>query len=247
MPGVWRTVRPHEAMSELLVAPCAADAARHAVMNWHYSQAMPVGKLVTFGVWEDGQFVGAVLYGRGAAPNLVKPYGLTQTSGCELVRVALRHHDHHVTEIVAASLKQLRRTNPGMRLVVSFADPKEGHHGGIYQAGNWIYAGTTDSGVELLFEGKWHHSRMARQTGWGTVPRLARLTPAQQAKLPRRKTIPKHRYLYPLDRAMRRQITKLALPYPTPCDGSVNGDTPESRSGESSSILDRRSTAKTAT
>ena len=41
-------------------------------MHWHYSQAMPAGKLVTFGVWEHGRFVGAVLYGRGANHNLSK-------------------------------------------------------------------------------------------------------------------------------------------------------------------------------
>jgi len=31
----------------------------------------------------------------------------------------------------------------GVRLVVSYADPAHGHHGGIYQAGNWVYLGRT--------------------------------------------------------------------------------------------------------
>ena len=38
--------------------------------------------------------------------------------------------------------------------------------------------------------------------------------------------LPKHKYLYPLDRAMRRQITPLAKPYPKRiCGPSVESDT----------------------
>jgi len=40
---------------------CSHDAARHAVMRWHYSRQMPSCKLVKVGVWEDGRFVGAII------------------------------------------------------------------------------------------------------------------------------------------------------------------------------------------
>jgi len=229
-------------MIQLVVAPCSHDAAKFAVMNWHYSRQMPVGKLVTFGAWEHSKFIGAVIYGRGASPALGAAFGLDQTEVCELVRVALTKHEAPVTQIVARSLKLLRQTNCGLRLVISFADPHEGHHGGIYQAGGWVYNGDSPSAVEHLYKGKWHHSRNLRPTGWGTLPEVARLSDAEKRALPTRRKPGKHRYLYPLDKAMRRRIAPLALPYPR--GSSLNGEMPTSPVGGSGSIPESRSTAK---
>ena len=204
----------------LKVAPCSHEAAKYAVLNWHYSEAMPIGKLVRYGVWEDDQYIKVVLYGRGASPALGAPFDLSQTECCELVRVALKEHKSPVSQIVAATLTRLKRDNPGLRLVVSFADPEQGHSGGIYKAGNWIYNGTSPSSEEMLFRGKWTHTRMLRPTGWGSVPKIAQLSDADKAKLPRRKRSGKHRYLYPLDKQMRRRIQPLRLPYPHAVEGS---------------------------
>lgn len=198
----------------LLVAPCDAKAAKHAVMHWHYSKAMPIGKLVRFGVWEDDRFIGAVMFGRGASPKLGAPFGCDQTQACELVRVALDTHRAPVTQIVALALDKLARSNPSMRLVISFADPFHNHIGGIYQAGNWLYLGTSAASTEVMYRGKWFHSRMLRPTGWGTHPVISRLSEQQRATLETRQRPGKHRYGYPLDKAMRRQLTRLSLPYP---------------------------------
>ena len=68
---------------------CSHEAARYSVLQWHYSKRMPIGRIVKFGVWEDGDFIGAILFARGASPHLGDKYGLQQTEVCELVRVAL--------------------------------------------------------------------------------------------------------------------------------------------------------------
>lgn len=199
-------------MGELTVAPCGHDAAKYAVTCWHYSEVMPAGKLLKHGVWESGRFTGAVIYGRGATPRLTGQFGLQQTECVELVRVALRDHQHHVSQIVADSLRQLHRTNPGLRLVVSFADPGQGHHGGIYQAGNWLYLGTGNPPPEYVIHGQRMHSRSVYAKGWSqSVPWLrANVDPnAQGLRLPG-----KHRYVMPLDKQTRRRVAKLAKPYP---------------------------------
>ncbi len=146
-------------MSKLRIAGCSFEAAKFAVMNWHYSKTMPAGKLVKFGVWENDKFIGAVIFGRGANGNLGKPYGLTQTETCELVRVALKSHLSPVTKIVAICLRELSKT--GLRLVVSFADTEQRHVGTIYQAGNWVYTGLAGKagGVSIKVNGKWIHKR----------------------------------------------------------------------------------------
>ncbi|MFZ8899831.1 MAG: hypothetical protein ACO20X_14970 [Alphaproteobacteria bacterium] len=64
-------------------------AAKYACENWHYSGLMPsFGKSVKIGVWENGDFKGVVVFGRGANKHLLTPYGLSQDEGCELVRIA---------------------------------------------------------------------------------------------------------------------------------------------------------------
>lgn len=187
----------------LVVAPCSHEAARYAVMHWHYSRAMPAGKLVKIGAWEDDRFIGAVLFGRGASPMLVNRWGLSQTEGCELVRVALADHRAPTTQIVAAALEALRRTNPGLRVVVSFADAAQGHVGTIYQAGNWIYTGSVEH-TWLRVAGRLMHPKTLHSMygiGGQSIPWLHdHVDPnAERVAMP-----PKHRYVMPLDRAMRR-------------------------------------------
>lgn len=203
----------------LLIAPCGKPAARWAVQRWHYTRRPPVhGKLATFGVWEYGAFVGAIIYGRGATQYLGRPYGLGQDACVELVRVALGDHQEPVTRMIAASLRQLRAACPGLRLVVSFADTSAGHHGGIYQAGNWIYTGTTKPDPVFAVRGKIVHGRTLRHLA---IKRPSNETAEQYVRRvidPDVRKITttgvKHRYLYPLDRAMRRRVSRLARPYP---------------------------------
>lgn len=189
-------------MTNLVVAPASHDAAKFAVENWHYSKILPTGKLVKFGVWEEEKFIGVVIFSRGASPNLGTALELDQTQVCELTRVALTSHKAPVSQIVSEALGALKKSNPGMRAVVSFADPKEGHHGGIYQAGNWVFTGSSNPVTEYFIDGRWRHTRGAYHD-----PR--------RPTAPKRESPGKFRYIYPLDKAMRRKVTKQALPYPS--------------------------------
>jgi len=84
---------------------------------------MPIGRIVKIGVWED-EYIGAILFARGASPNLGTKYRLDQTEICELVRVALHHHQAPVTKIISIAIKLLRKQSPGLKLIVSFAEPE---------------------------------------------------------------------------------------------------------------------------
>jgi len=117
-------------MTELKLDWCSHEAAKYAVEHWHYSRCMPKSKLAKIGVWESGQFIGCVIFGVGAVADLVKSYGLQDVEGCELVRVALNKHVNTVSKIVSIALRLLKKEMPGLRLVVSFADPEHAHVGG---------------------------------------------------------------------------------------------------------------------
>lgn len=204
------------------------EAAKYACENWHYSGCMPAGKLVKVGAWENGKFIGVVLFGRGATPNLGKPYGLQQDQCVELVRIALRKHQMPVSRIVTIAIKLMHKENTGLRLIVSFADTSQGHHGGIYQAGNWIYSGQGHAAKFYMINGKLTHPRTLGSSGL-----VQNINGAK--KLDKNATVinvhGKHRYLMPLDAEMRERIMKLAKPYPKRAKQAMAGDHPAQRQG----------------
>lgn len=146
------------------------------------------------------------------------------------MRVALHDHTNFVTEIVARSLRILKANNPGLRLVVSYADPYRNHHGGIYQAGNWIYAGMTSQKHDYIMpDGKVLNRRAYTGVNFGNAKMQI---PAEAERV----TMPgKHRYLYPLDKGMRRSLKDRSIQYPR--GRGLNGKLSDDLSEGASSIL----------
>jgi len=195
--------------SDLVVDWATYKAAKYACEHWHYSGCLPssLQKRVALGAWENGLFKGVVVFGHGANPSIGKPYGLTINQCVELTRIALNNnHISPVSRIVRLALRFLKKSQPGIRLVVSYADQGQGHHGGIYQAGNWIYVGSMKGVASLKYKGKVWHAKALRTSH----PKLKISDPSVQ-KVPARD---KHKYLMPLDNDTRKDIIHLAKPYP---------------------------------
>jgi hypothetical protein len=178
------------------------EAARFACENWHYTGKIPVNKLVKIGAWENEKFIGVVIFGMGASAKLHEQFNIKRFEACELVRVALRNHQTEVSRIISIAIKFLKKSNPKLKVCVSFADPNQGHHGGIYQAGNWIYTGRSASTIEYFFNGDWRH----------VTDVYKRLTPEKIRSLKSRKKPGKHRYVMPFDDYVRKELKP--LPYP---------------------------------
>ena len=178
------------------------EAAKYACTNWHYSKCLPVGKLVKIGAWEDNKFIGVVVFSRGANNNMLKPFGLQQEYGCELTRIVLTKHKVPVSKIMALAVKFLVKSQKGLRLIVSYADPDQSHHGGIYQACNWLYTGPSGKALKIFYKGKWSHKKTVDDAN------------VNQSNLPKKIVTGKHRYLMSLDKDMSAKIASLAKPYP---------------------------------
>jgi hypothetical protein len=115
---------------------------------------------------------------------------------------------------LAIAVKFLKARCPGVRLLVSFADPTHGHHGGIYQAAGWTYVGNTSNTTAYLApDGKIWNSRLISPSGRKkTYGRLRAVWKPEQCK-----PIPlpgKLKYLLPLDDEMRALIEPMRQPYP---------------------------------
>lgn len=187
---------------------CSHAAAKYAVEHWHYSKTIPANRSNYIGAWEDGKFIGVVIFGLGASPSLGKPYGLENFEFLELTRVALNKHIAPVSKIVSRAIKMVKLHNPGIKILISFADPFHGHNGTIYQAMNWIFTGIT-SPAEMwkLANGDLIDPRRYNGHGHNKSTQV----PAGAVLI---KTPGKYRYLMPLDDAMRKQIEPLRKPYP---------------------------------
>lgn len=191
-------------MTDLLIQLCQYKLARYACEHYHYSKKMPAGKMIHYGIYEDGQFFGVVIFGWGANRNIGKPYNMTNQECVELQRVALKAgHVSATSQIVSACVRQLKKDNPLLKLIVSYADDAQGHVGTIYQAMNWVYVGEWNVQSSLVDNNTGEKFHQRTLTGQG-----------KDLSNYRYEGSVKRKYLYPLDKPTRKVIMLLAKPYP---------------------------------
>lgn len=209
----------------LAIAPY--KAVKYACLHYHYSKSVPMA-LCSYSVFNDkDEWCGVIMYSLGANPRLGKPFGLAQGQICELVRVALNGKQESTSKAVAISLKLVKKHNPLLKLIISYADCDQEHTGIIYQATNWIYAGKVelDGGTpKFKVFGKVRHPRSLGSLGW-TVS-LEWIRKHKDPKAEYVYTKGKHKYLFPLNKQMTEQVGKLKQPYPKKEVADTNvGDT----------------------
>jgi len=209
------------------------EAAKYACVNWHYSGTVPAGKTVKLGAWERGVFIGSVIFSRGSNKSLGLQFGLGADECAELARVALRHHESSVSRVLSVCIRFLKSQSPRLRMIVSFADTNQGHHGGIYQAGNWIYAGygTQDKRSRPYIRAGLvaHWRTVAGELSSRRLP--STVEAARSIGWKPQDQSPKHRYLMPLDAEMRERIMPLAKPYPKRAKQAMTDDQSAQRQG----------------
>jgi hypothetical protein len=215
--------------SSLRVDWCSTEAAAYAVRRWHYTGDLPGGKLARLGVWEDGAFIGAVVFGNGATPMIGRPFGLGPDEVCELVRVALGPHRCEVSQVLAISTRMLHRAMPGLRLVVSFADTAQGHDGGIYRGAGWVYLGASGYHAYVVCGRPVHPRTLHSRYGMGGQS-IAWLREHVDASATRVRTPPKHKYALALDIETRLLLEAMRRPYPPARAGGVGAGTDDSQS-----------------
>lgn len=195
----------------------STKAVNYACKMFHYAKSVPVNT-TGFSVFNDkNEWCGVVLFGSGANNNLASGIGLNQGQALELVRMALNGKHGTTSKVMAMSLKLIKKQLPLCKLLISFADPEQGHKGTIYQATNWFYIGTSKPQREVIdpSTGKVIHKRIANGK-YGTIKGL------EKSKL-----MFKHKYIYPLDKSLIPMCKALSKPYPKKeitCDNSITAN-----------------------
>jgi hypothetical protein len=210
----------------LFVAPCSLEAADFDCRAYHYSRCRPAGRALFFGAWEGGDHAGCVVVSRGACANIGSPFDLRQDQVAEVTRVALRPgHVAPVSQVLGVVVRLLKKSNPGLEVLISYADQRQGHHGGVYQAAGWAYLGETGREATLLLHGRETHARtVSSRFGTRDVRWLREHVDPQVRRID---CPPKHKYALGLTPGMRARLAALAQPYPTR-EQSAGSGTPDS-------------------
>ena len=191
------------------------EAVKYSCLHFHYAKAIPMA-LCSFNVYNNqNEWCGTIVYSPGANQNQGKKFGLKQGQVCELVRMALNGKQESTSKALALSIKLLKKYNPLLQLIVSYADCDQEHIGTIYQATNWIYEGLMEQNggtPKFRIHGKVTHGRTIAKRRWKQNLEWIRKYKDPNAELVYTKG--KRKYLYPLSENIKTICKSLAQPYP---------------------------------
>lgn len=204
-------------MEEYKVDRIDHTLAKPFLLYRHYARRIPAMSF-SFGLFDvTGSLVGVCVFG---SPANYKSNSIGGYKGIELVRLFIE--DACIKNTLSFFLSRCLKMLPKDLMVISYADPHNGHNGYIYQATNWFYAGQGqrkdggwDSGVIGFIENSTGKNWHARSFGIKFGP-----CNAENAKLhgfTRTFLAPKHKYFYFTGKRKEIAYGKLGLkriPYP---------------------------------
>ena len=219
--------------NKLSVRQIDKNTAKRMVVKYHYSHLWTkcstalglfydTGNEHQFFSGNEEELIGVIIYGdpigRHSGGSISEL--LNRTEVYELTRLYI--HDGYGSNIeswfISQSFKWLKQ-NTNIKALISYADPKEGHAGTIYQATNWIYQGNSirpndTYSFKLKADGEWIHGRtLANTYKTNDIEKLRR-------KIGHtfwyRVEPLKHRYVYILKnkRKLIKNLKHPTLPYP---------------------------------
>ena len=196
------------------IVKASAKAVKFACMNFHYAKRLPVN-YVAYSVFENGAWCGCVVFGAGTC-GIERPYGLSKNSVWELVRVALNGTQSSTSKAVSICVRLFAKSAPAVKMLVSYADSDQGHAGTIYQAMNWLFVGSSNTGDAYVdpSTNKAVHSRSHSPTGYTVRFNGLKQKVLNTHNLIRVKTGVKHKYIYPLHKSLIPLCKSLSKPYP---------------------------------
>lgn len=207
-----------------ITRPINYETATNMVKEYHYAHRVP-HVVISIGMYVDDVLAGCATCG-------VPPNNQAISSICGNGYMGLEFNRLFVHDWVGRNAESwfvgqlfgwIRRDWKQYEILVSYSDPNVGHHGGIYQATNWLYlgqgcpeSGSPDS--DMILNGKVaSRKNVYNRYGTTSIPKLQQM--GLDAETIR--TIPKHRYVHFI--GSRRRIKELMaalrwkpLPYPKP-------------------------------
>jgi len=218
--------------SKLSIRQIDKPMAKKMVVKYHYSHlwtkcSVALGLFVTTGNEHaffdepEEKMIGVIVYGdpigRHSGASISRE--LDRTKVYELVRLYI--HDGYGSNIeswfISQSFSWLKKNQPHIRALISYASPMEGHVGTIYQATNWIYQGNSirpNDGWLFKFteDGEWQHGRTIFPYYGTNNPEKIREKVTEPFWI--KQELRKHRYVYVLAGKKEKRKILNSLKYP---------------------------------
>lgn len=182
------------------VRPITPSEAKVLVNKYHYLGKKAFRHSFCFGIFENQDFIGAIVFHGVSAPEtVVGAFGLerNQQEGIfEIGRLVLRpdcNGKNFGSMLVGRAIKQLRKLT-NVRAIITYADSTF-HNGAVYQACNFTYCGMSTIKKDFWVNGKiQERGKTKGQEGeWKPRPQ-------------------KHRYIMIFDKALSLKWCSLAYP-----------------------------------
>lgn len=204
---------------EIEVKIIPSNLAKSFILKNHYMGTFPNSK-VCFGVIHEGKLKGVVSFGYSTytqekANRIFN--GLKKDEIIELQRMNVSDELGHNTEsFVMGQIYRLFKKNTKIRLLITHAGGCKNDCGILYQCSNWLYFGKEKCNDFYLTKSGEYKNIVAPRR-FGQVPKEIKGAQASGEYLFGEGEIVKswrYLYAYPLDKAIRKEITKIALPFP---------------------------------
>ncbi len=201
--------------SRVTVREIAKSVARDFIETHHYTHKFSSTRYALgvfyvddsehmFFTGANEKLIGCMTYGHPVSNRTVDSItaGLELDEVLELTRlVCLDGYGKNLESfVISKSFEWMKKHDPKVKVLVSYADPEQAHTGGIYRATNWLYQGCgysklmPDYSIRINEDELWTHSRTVGAR-WGnkSVDNLAK---SIGETFYRKEETAKHRYIY---------------------------------------------------
>ncbi len=151
---------------DLIVNFCELKDIRDFIEKNHYSHNINGVKVkYCFKVENEGVLVGAILFG-AMSTTAWKKFSDSEKKVLELRRLVMLDiaGKNSESRVIGFCLRQIKKIDKDIEVIVSYADPYHNHNGTIYKASNFEYLGLSgkDYGYRDTENNKIYHSRALR-------------------------------------------------------------------------------------
>lgn len=179
---------------------------RDFIQEWHYSKSINgVMSEYCFGIYDNDNLIGAMIYGKLGMANAWKKYGNQPEDVIELRRLCCIDDTPKNTEsyFIGYTIRWLKK-NTNIKTIISYADCNQGHQGVIYQATNFMFLGKTSPGKVIVrkSDGKQYHDKAIRTRYNGKLKPFAKKLKEQleNGEAYYQETVGKNIYVYMINR-----------------------------------------------
>lgn len=195
-------------------------AAKQVVQKHHYMKTFPAGSKLHFGIFDGARLVGIAVFGYSSATEqkvaALVP-GLRKAQMIEMQRLWISDEYGHNTESYCLGrIMDALKQNTQIAVVFTHAGGCKNDCGIVYQASGWLYFGKDRCNDFYLTDAGEYRSVVA-ELRFGRIKKAGRsideaarevFGPGSMVKSWR------YRYLYPINKTIRRRLAKHAQPFP---------------------------------